>query len=658
MQWAFLTSEVGESGTFDDLFDVTLNGIPVLSGSVNHPGGVSPFADTPAYDGTAYTVASGGPTDNSSFGSGVSPWRRFCLRIADAGTFTLQLRIADQGDAIFDSGLLLDDVEVPSACNSTIAQVTDTSGALLEAKGGGLVLTPVASSRPETSQNGQVLALVSNGNLTGDNPNAVPQVFVAAGGGFERITAMTGGHVGGPALTSNGRFVTFESDGDLAPGSPGNADGNIEVFRWDRSTASLTQVTDTTACENRHPTISHSNQGRRIALASDCTDLAPGFNADGNREVVIWDANSGNFQTNETTGCRSVEPAISRHNAGRFVTFRSDCDYTGGNADGNDEIFQWDRQSNTYNQITASLGANNEIASASNNGRFVAFISNADYTGGNADGSLEVFRFDRNGGGSFLQLTDASPLVAHTFADIENSGRFVAIERIDFLAFSLEVLSADANTATLAPVVLGSAALGGLFPRMAQRSGAPVVAFQAASDLAANNPDTNSEIFQAGGAFAVPLVQVRCSTPGAAIPDNDPGGVVDTLVVGATGTLLDLDVSVTATHSWVGDLAITLTHQDTGTSVTLLDRPGSPPGAGCSGDDLDVTLDDEAASPAEGQCAAPGPTAIDGTFTPSGVLAGFDSEDLVGGWDLTVTDLRAGDTGSLVQWCLIATTQP
>ncbi len=658
-RWAFITSEVGQSGTCDDLFDVTLNGISVLSGSVNHPGGVSPFPDTPAYDGTAYTVGGGGPTAGSSFGSGVSPFRNFCLKIADPGTYTLQFLIADQGDAIFDSGLLIDDVEVPSACNSAVTQVTDSSGALLEVKGGGLVLTSHASSVPAISQNGTILAFVSNANLTGDNPNAIDQIFVAAGGGFERITAMTGGHVGRPALTANGRFVTFESAGDLTPGSPGNADGNIEIFRYDRSTLNLVQVTDTTGCENRRPTVSRNNQGRRVAFSTDCTDLAPGFNADGNDEVVLWDANTGNFQFNETTGCGSTEPAIARHNAGRYVSFSSDCDYTGGNADGNVEIFQWDRQSNGYNQITASAGADNGGASSSNNGRFVAFISNADYAGSNADGSFEVFRFDRNGGGSFQQLTDQAIFSLHTFASIDNSGNFVAVARLGLLPpFSADVVYADAGAGTVTPVVLGAASFGGLLPVMAIASGDPLVAFQSLSDLAGNNADGNQEIFQAGAAFAVPLIGVQCSSPGLAIPDDDAGGVTDTLTVAATGSLLDLNVSIDATHSFVGDLVFTLVHQDTGTSVTLLDRPGSPPGAGCSGDDLDVTLDDEAALTVESQCVTPGPTAIDGIFTPTGVLAGLDSEDLAGDWDLTVTDLAAGDTGTLVEWCLISTTQP
>ncbi len=655
--WAFITSEVTEAAIYDDIFDVTLNGISILSASVNKPGGVSPFPDTPAYSGTAYTVVSPGPTDSSSFSDGVSPWRSFCLKIADPGTYTLQFLLADQGDAIFDSGLLIDDLRVPSACNSAITQITDSAGANLEVKSGGLVFTPQASSSPATSQNGAVLAFVGNADLTGDNPNLRDQIFVAAGG-FERLTAMAGGHVGNPALTSNGRFVTFESAGDLVSGSPGNADGNIEVFRWDRSTSTLVQVTDTTSCENRFPTVSRNNLGRRIAFETDCTDLATGFNADGNEEVVLWDANTGNFQFNETAGCRSIEPAIARHNQGRYVSFASDCDYTGGNADGNVEIFQWDRQSDSYNQITASAGADNGGASSSNNGRYVAFISNADYSGGNADGSFEVFRYDRNGG-AFQQLTDEGLFVLHSFARIDNSGQYAAIERIALLPpFSADVVYADAASGTVTPVVLGALSFGGLRPVMALASGNPLVAFQSLSDLTGGNPDGNQEIFQAGGSFAVPLSRVQCSTPGAAIPDNDPGGVTDTLVVADTGALLDLDVSVEATHTFVGDLVVTLVHQETGTSVTLIDRPGSPPGGGCSGDDVDALVDDEAANPIENQCMAPGPIAIDGSFTPNGVLADFDGEDLAGSWDLTVADLAGADTGTLVEWCLVSVTQP
>jgi subtilisin-like proprotein convertase family protein len=39
------------------------------------------------------------------------------------------------------------------------------------------------------------------------------------------------------------------------------------------------------------------------------------------------------------------------------------------------------------------------------------------------------------------------------------------------------------------------------------------------------------------------------------------------LVVSATNTISDLDVSVDISHTFIGDLVVTLTHIDTGTSV-------------------------------------------------------------------------------------------
>ena len=51
--WSFITDEVGPGGQgqaeYDDLFDVTIDGISILRGSVRKPGGDSPFADTEAF---------------------------------------------------------------------------------------------------------------------------------------------------------------------------------------------------------------------------------------------------------------------------------------------------------------------------------------------------------------------------------------------------------------------------------------------------------------------------------------------------------------------------------------------------------------------------------------------------------------------------------
>ncbi|MEO0973099.1 MAG: hypothetical protein AAFX85_08380 [Pseudomonadota bacterium] len=89
-----------------------------------------------------------------------------------------------------------------------------------------------------------------------------------------------------------------------------------------------------------------------------------------------------------------------------------------------------------------------------------------------------------------------------------------------------------------------------------------------------------------------------CSTPNADIPDGSPAGVTDTLVVADSGALQDLNVFLDITHTYVGDLTAILTHEDSGVSVTLMDRPGRvDTGFGCSGDDINATLDDNDVCP-------------------------------------------------------------
>ena len=151
-------------------------------------------------------------------------------------------------------------------------------------------------------------------------------------------------------------------------------------------------------------------------------------------------------------------------------------------------------------------------------------------------------------------------------------------------------------------------------------------------------------------------LDLQCSSPNLAIPDNNPAGVTNDLVIANGGTIDDLNVSVGMTHSWVGDVVFTLQHVDTGTTVTFYDRPGVPASTfGCSGDNVDATLDDEAGTLVENECGA-GVPAIDGTFIPNNLLAAFDGEDRAGTWRITASDLASGDTGTLNTWCVAAST--
>ena len=95
-------------------------------------------------------------------------------------------------------------------------------------------------------------------------------------------------------------------------------------------------------------------------------------------------------------------------------------------------------------------------------------------------------------------------------------------------------------------------------------------------------------------AIAAPFSYLSTDTPLPIPPAGTSGTTVSHIIVPAgtgEGIIDDIDVSVDITHTFDGDLEISLTHVDTGTMVLLFDKHGG------AGDDITTTFDDEAGSP-------------------------------------------------------------
>lgn len=156
------------------------------------------------------------------------------------------------------------------------------------------------------------------------------------------------------------------------------------------------------------------------------------------------------------------------------------------------------------------------------------------------------------------------------------------------------------------------------------------------------------------------------SNPNTAIPDGSgsatPGATVSVFItVPATyiNPITDLDFLTQINHTYVGDLIVTLT-SPLATTVTLIDRPGRPPATfGCSGNNINATMDDEAVTLVENQCAGAVPT-ISGTHRPNASLTAFDGQIPAGVWRIDVTDNAGQDTGTIISsgMCLDLTTVP
>lgn len=136
------------------------------------------------------------------------------------------------------------------------------------------------------------------------------------------------------------------------------------------------------------------------------------------------------------------------------------------------------------------------------------------------------------------------------------------------------------------------------------------------------------------------------------IPDYNFSGISSEIGAAEQRPIGALEVRISVRHSWVGDLAVTLGHAETGTSVALLDRPGYPDSpVGCGTSDIDCVFSDGAMEAAEDQCDL-GPPAIGGSVRPNEPLSAFLGESLAGTWVLAVVDQSPGDIGTLDEWCL------
>ena len=289
---------------------------------------------------------------------------------------------------------------------------------------------------------------------------------------------------GSPSISSDGRFVTFQSYANnlVAGDTNGDVDPNAgsDIFVHDRLTGQTTRVSLSIAgmqANDRSDSPSISSDGRFVAFRSNADNLVAGdtngaVNPDAGSDIFVHDRLTGQttrvslssvgVQANNFSG----SPSISSD--GRFVAFRSDANNlvagdTNGDVDPNEgsDIFVHDRltgQTTRVSVSSAGMQANNrsDSPSISSDGRFVAFSSNADnLVAGDTNNNRDIFLHDRQ--------TDQTTRVSESSANVQgngasqkpstsDNGRFVAFEsRADNLVDgdtnnTLDILFHDCQT--------------------------------------------------------------------------------------------------------------------------------------------------------------------------------------------------------------------
>jgi hypothetical protein len=528
--WNFPTSEQDQPNQYDDVFDVqttvgsTTSRLFSGSSCKNNNASYSPFPNVPCFTSTVqnWSIVNASPISGTTLRYGVGQFQHACVAIpnlsAGSNTLTLTFRVADQSDNQYDSVLLLDNLAIAPNCSGgtgqTITQLTHSVGSRVEQKGVGLVFTPTQNSfvQPGTDATGTAVAFVSNDNYTGDNPNALQQVYVYDNGSFTRATNLAmgvGGEVQGVSLSDtltggrHGRYVAIAAKLTAA--------ADQQIYRWDRQTGTVTTVTSSSGCSNTNPTI--SSTGTRIAWETTCN----AYTGRGTTKKIVYSdfssswATPTNFMSAGTpaASCTGAAPSISRGDGGNVLVFVSDCRWS-GSTPSTGEIYRYVISSNTFKRLTTSpsgtTGVHNNSPSTdavtgtgnSGAGRYTYFLSDLDLGGSglNDDGSMEIFRYD-NSSSTLKQVTNLQATGAYLSVHMtsDTSGSLFGYEYIDVLSGLTDVGVGDFNgtSVTLTPVAHTSFSMG---VNAGAASGAATLSFIAPDDLVSGqNSDGNFEVF-------------------------------------------------------------------------------------------------------------------------------------------------------------------
>ncbi|WP_285687338.1 hypothetical protein [Actinoplanes sp. NBRC 103695] len=307
--------------------------------------------------------------DGASFGQSMSPDGRYVSFTSDATNL-----VPGDTNGAYDGF-------VHDRRTGRTSRVTLTNG---DAQADARSYTPVIST------DARFVAFVSDATdvVRGDT-NGIADIFLRdrqAGTTVRVSGANADAPSDAPAVSDDGRYVTFTSEAALVPG---DTNGIADVFIRDLRTGSLRRVNvSTTGAQANALTVSPtmSADGRFVAFSSEAA-LVPG-DTNGVADVFLRDVRAGTTvraslagDGGQTAGGSSYGPMMSPD--GRHVVFSSDAtNLVAGDTNGVADVFLRDlRAGTTVRASLAADGAQGNDGSYSGvvtgNGRYVAFASAA-----------------------------------------------------------------------------------------------------------------------------------------------------------------------------------------------------------------------------------------------------------------------------------------
>lgn len=152
----------------------------------------------------------------------------------------------------------------------------------------------------------------------------------------------------------------------------------------------------------------------------------------------------------------------------------------------------------------------------------------------------------------------------------------------------------------------------------------------------------------AGGELPGNFYEEGSDSPGTAIPDADLAGITSTISLTEAGVIdaeTEVRVCLNITHTYTGDLDITLTAPDGTTIMNLTTDNG-----GSGNNFTNTCFSDQSMVAIESIVAADAP--FTGLYRPETNFNALVGQSTAGDWILTVVDDAGGDIGTLDSWSI------
>ena len=265
------------------------------------------------------------------------------------------------------------------------------------------------------SSDGRFVTYVSFAtNLISGDTNSVPDVFLfdRQTHTTERISVASDGTEGNgmsgetPAISGDGRFVTYASEASNLVA--GDTNGSEDIFVFDRQTHTTERVSvasDGSEANGFSFDQSISADGRYVTFLSWASNLVAG-DTNGLGDIFVFDRQTNTTErvsvASDGTEGNSVSFDATISPDGRYVTYASEAsNLVPGDTNNTFDIFVFDRQTHTTERISvASDGtqANDQSQgpTISADNRFVTYFSNAsNLVSGDTNGTADIFVYDR-----------------------------------------------------------------------------------------------------------------------------------------------------------------------------------------------------------------------------------------------------------------------